>query len=348
MNTPNGFYALGDREMMKSKSMKNMNHYEFNNAYRDKASDILERNIFLGSSSCFDKKKKQVKISKELSEINNNDNNYLNIVPSFQRQYKFDLKPYLLNKTTLNNYLKKVYVRDTPKIDLNNGICLSNRDYKNEKKTLLSPLNLTNTKKSFNLSPNMIINDKNSKGEIIRHPKGFWSFAPQERQFNRESKDAPDTFQVITTDKLKRFNKELEKQETITLLSKTKNWITVTPKHKNRRKPLESIKVKNVEGSKILPEWMQPKYHQQISPDFLTHKSYTSIRNGLTTLQLVDKDNGSKINNKSIFSIGDFRHNVSFKDDMIKYQEGISEKPKRFFDWDDGKRYNPKKAKGNL
>ena len=344
MKTQNDFYALGNKEMMKSQSMKDINPYGCNNAYRDKASDILARNIFMANSSCFDKQKEFVKKNKELSEINKKDNNYLNIVPSFQRQYKFDFKPYLLNKTTLSNYLKKVYVRDTPKLNLNNGVCLSNREFKNEKKNLLSPLNI-NTK-SFALNPNMIINDKNSKGEIIRHPKGFWSFAPQERQFNRESNDAPENFQVITKEKLERLNKELEKEETITLLSKTKNWITVTPKHKNRRKPLESIKVKNVEGSKILPEWLQPKYHQPLSPDCLTHKSYTSIRNGLTTLQLVDKDNGSNRNNKSIFSIGDFRHNVSFKDDMIKYQEGISEKPKRFFDWDDVKRYDPKKAKG--
>ena len=128
MKTQNDFYALGNREMMKSQSMKEINPYGCNNAYRDKASDILARNIFMANSSCFDKQKEFVKKNKELSEINKKDNNYLNIVPSFQRQYKFDFKPYLLNKTTLSNYLKKVNEKDTPKLNLNNGVCLSNRE----------------------------------------------------------------------------------------------------------------------------------------------------------------------------------------------------------------------------
>ena len=55
MKTQNDFYALGNKEMMKSQSMKEINPYGCNNAYRDKASDILDRNIFMANSSCFDK-----------------------------------------------------------------------------------------------------------------------------------------------------------------------------------------------------------------------------------------------------------------------------------------------------
>ena len=129
---------------------------------------------------------------------------------------------------------------------------------------------------------------------------------------------------------MKQFDKELEKQETITLLSKTKNWITVTPKHKNRRNPLEYVKVKNCEGSKILPKWMQNAYSKPLTNDLFTHKSYTSIRTGKTTLQLVDKDNNSNKDNKSIFAIGDFRHNASFKDECKRYEKGLMNRPKNF------------------
>ena len=129
---------------------------------------------------------------------------------------------------------------------------------------------------------------------------------------------------------MKQFDKELEKQETISLLSKTKNWITVTPKHKNRRNPLEYVKVKNCEGSKILPKWMQNAYSKPLTNDLFTHKSYTSIRTGKTTLQLVDKDNNSNKDNKSIFAIGDFRHNVSFKDECKRYEKGLMNRPKNF------------------
>ena len=65
---------------------------------------------------------------------------------------------------------------------------------------------------------------------------------------------------------------------------------------------------------------------------------------------LVDKDlNPSKIKNeiqynpkRSIFSYGDFRNNVLTKEQMEFYNSKVSQTPKKFFDWDDGKKFNPK------
>jgi hypothetical protein len=61
---------------------------------------------------------------------------------------------------------------------------------------------------------------------------------------------------------------------------------------------------------------------------------------------LVDKQFNEKkfINSdtKSIFSIGDYRHNLNFNNEVNMYSSKISQKPKKFFDWDDGLKFNPK------
>ena len=42
--------------------------------------------------------------------------------------------------------------------------------------------------------------------------------------------------------KLKEINENLKKEDTLFIISRFKNWITVTPKSKNRKNPLEKIK----------------------------------------------------------------------------------------------------------
>lgn len=49
--------------------------------------------------------------------------------------------------------------------------------------------------------------------------------------------------------------------------------------------------------------------------------------------------------NKSIFSLGDFRHNLTMKDDTDFYSGLVSQKPKQFLAWDDGKKFDPKYKK---
>ena len=66
----------------------------------------------------------------------------------------------------------------------------------------------------------------------------------------------------------------------------------------------------------------------------------------------VDKElNPSKIKTvnynpvRSVFNYGDFRNNVLTKKEKDIYDAKVSQKPRKFFDWDDGKRYNPKYKK---
>lgn len=188
MTTPMSFYALGKR-MYKSNSAQNLlEKASFqktnlcNNAYRDKSNDILERNIFSVNSSNFDLKKDNYKSAKILQDSNQNDNNYLNPIPSLQRQYKFDLKPYLLNKFTLQKYITHFFVNDVPRANVTNGTLLSKNDYTSEKKSFIennqsiSEIKGVNNSQKTMLNNNLLVNEKNVKGEIIRHPKGFWNF----------------------------------------------------------------------------------------------------------------------------------------------------------------------------
>jgi hypothetical protein len=46
--------------------------------------------------------------------------------------------------------------------------------------------------------------------------------------------------------------------------------------------------------------------------------------------------------NKSIFNIGDYRHNLVLKEDADIYSNNINKKPKQFLAWDDGKIFNQK------
>ena len=67
-------------------------------------------------------------------------------------------------------------------------------------------------------------------------------------------------------------------------------------------------------------------------------------------MALVDKNinnNQDVMNNpnKSVYSIGDFRHNLIMKEDSDYYTSKVSHVPRTMFAWDDGKRFNPKYKK---
>lgn len=49
--------------------------------------------------------------------------------------------------------------------------------------------------------------------------------------------------------------------------------------------------------------------------------------------------------NKSVYSIGDYRHNLVLKEDADKYSSTVTQLPKSFLAWDDGKKFNPKLKK---
>ena len=99
---------------------------------------------------------------------------------------------------------------------------------------------------------------------------------------------------------------------------------------------------------------MEIKPKQENRVENLKTVNYYPIRQKAKGLMvLVDKElNPSKIKNeieyyprRSIFSYGDFRNNVLTKKQMEYYNSKVSQEPKKFFDWDDGKKFNPKYKK---
>ena len=108
------------------------------------------------------------------------------------------------------------------------------------------------------------------------------------------------------------------------------------------------------ETSKIMPKWMEIK-HKNYKKDEENFKSieYYPIKQKCKRLMVfVDKDINPPKNikidyekNRSVFSYGDFRNNVVTKKEHEYYDKKVSQTPKKFFDWDDKKRFNPKYKK---
>ena len=67
------------------------------------------------------------------------------------------------------------------KVSALNRIFILN-DYTSEKKSFIennqsiSEIKGANNAQKTMLNNNLLVNEKNVKGEIIRHPKGFWNF----------------------------------------------------------------------------------------------------------------------------------------------------------------------------
>lgn len=144
------------------------------------------------------------------------------------------------------------------------------------------------------------------------------------------SNDAPEWFNVVTPTKLKALEDKLNSEETISIISKFQRWITVTPRTKSRRYPLEKERISSMDKtSKIMPKWMQPAHTEKINKK---------------------KGNGKSNKNpfmedplKSVFSIMDYRHNLRTWDEANENQEKIPQQPKKFFNLDDGTRFVPGK-----
>jgi hypothetical protein len=57
------------------------------------------------------------------------------------------------------------------------------------------------------------------------------------------------------------------------------------------------------------------------------------------------KDSANINENKSVFAIGDYRHNLPNKDQSDLHSSKVSQLPKQFLSWDDGAVFNSKYAK---
>ena len=122
--------------------------------------------------------------------------------------------------------------------------------------------------------------------------------------------------------------------------------------NRDRKHPLEKSKVMNDENhNKLIPKWMKirPENHKEDlfkSVGFwpVGEKSKKSMLLVDKALNIKKKPNGYNPS-RSIFSIQDFRHAVMTKKEHEYYDSMVNQQPVRFFDWDDGKKFNPKYKK---
>ena len=128
---------------------------------------------------------------------------------------------------------------------------------------------------------------------------------------------------------------------TITIVSKAQGWITVTPKGKNRKKPVEKYGIGGdaAATSKLTPNWMQWQYPKNKTDAMKSVvPSTTNLRQEANRTYLVDKVPPQK----SIWSIGDVRHNVLTSEQAQEFNaQAQSNSVVRLMEWNE----NPSKQK---
>ena len=106
--------------------------------------------------------------------------------------------------------------------------------------------------------------------------------------------------------------------------------------------------------SKLMPKWMEIEHRiddSNANKDLFKSIEYNNPlkQKSKKMMAFVDKDiNPSKLKpiefnpTRSVFNIYDFRHNVLTKKEANYYGSKVSQLPRKFFDWDDGKKFNPR------
>jgi hypothetical protein len=141
-------------------------------------------------------------------------------------------------------------------------------------------LEYNNTENIKILTENNFYFDKTDKN-MIHYPKNYFKKEPEKQNRTRVSKAAPEWFQVVSDEKNKKIDEKISKnEETLFLLSRYNRWITVTPKSKNRRLPLEKMKIEKLDStSRITPNWMQiGAKKDMLMYDMMRSSEYNSMR----------------------------------------------------------------------
>ena len=104
-----------------------------------------------------------------------------------------------------------------------------------------------------------------------------------------------------------------------------------------------------------MPKWMEIKGRNNKNEDNkfkLVEYNYPLRQKATKMMTYIDKDiNPSRLKpikynpNKSVFSFGDFRHDVTSQKEAKLYGLQVSQLPKKFFNWDDGKKFKSKYKK---
>ena len=103
-----------------------------------------------------------------------------------------------------------------------------------------------------------------------------------------------------------------------------------------------------------MPRWMEIKTEKAKPPDMFRSIEYNNPIKQRTKRMMAFFDKDLNIKSlktydynptKSIFCYQDFRNNVNTTREAKFYGDKVSQKPKRFFEWDDGTKFNKKYKK---
>jgi hypothetical protein len=153
------------------------------------------------------------------------------------------------------------------------------------------------------------------------------------------SEEGPDWFKIQESKLVKDHKIENSKgyDGTITVLSRISGWITVTPESQNRQNrlarhgPIDKAKKGNnyQNVSDLAPAWMQTDVPRNKSSALKKVVPDVSLRKEHKRIFLFEKDQPEK----SIYSYGDFRHNVNTAEEAQKYSANVAKVPVRFLEW---------------
>ena len=155
------------------------------------------------------------------------------------------------------------------------------------------------------------------------------------------SVDGPDWFKIQEGKLVKEHDitKSQGFDGTVTVLSRISGWITVSPRSRNRQKRLgrygpfdKSKKGQDFQNvSDLAPAWMQSDKERGENKVFVNALPPTCIREDKDKKRmfLIDRVQPER----SVFSYGDFRHNVTTKEEAQNYSSGLAENTKRPFEW---------------
>lgn len=149
-----------------------------------------------------------------------------------------------------------------------------------------------------------------------------------------------DSFKVSepTPDWFKVSNETISKQNdpTVTLVSKITGWIYVNSESRNRKHRLgkhgpfndnQKHDMQNV--SNLAPSWMQREVGSLPPSNLRNVKPPPFLRQEQKRMILAEEGPAQK----SIYSYGDFRHDIRTKDEVQKYNLTVADTPKHFFEW---------------
>ena len=379
---PLEFYALG-KDYKDNRNLTKINFIPSNNGFKSTSNDILLRNYLSIHNHKFDEiQKKLFKSKSTIFEQNVSENNYLNPINIFETRQKSDLPNEVLNKETYNIAKEKLYARDIIS-QIKKGRNISSKDFISQKRNLIKNNNNNTRYESFdeeqkknnnNINNSAYFTPKNptdtsklklanNKFNFANHfyyksmPKNNYKGQKIFSKITENSEQAPEWFKIMPDWKRQQLNNFYEKNEdALNILSKHQKWITVSTRSKSRKLPLEKVSSTIDKNHNILiPKWMIIK-HDNVPKDIFKSVQFTPFSSKNKKMRaLVDKNlnltksqimkNNGVDESRSIFSFQDFRNNVITKKEREFYDSKVSQVPKQFFCWDDGKKFNPKLKK---